>query len=327
MNMIKTLSFTLLTSLGLTAHAATPGQPLGCLIEADQVAEIGSPVTGIIASVNVERGDTVRRGQVLATLRDLVERAQIGVARSRVEIEAEIQAAQAGLDLAEDRFRRASDLHERNFVSVQAVEQASAERRIADQKLQQARDLQKVSRRELELAEARLGDRVLQSPFDGVVTDRFLTVGERIEDRPLLRVAKLHPLRVEVVLPNTLYGSVSRGMKAEITPDLPGLDRLDATVTRVDRVLDAASNTFRARLELPNADFAIPAGLRCKASFLPAQAAAIKPAPLQPRAAKSAEVGASVSPAAGGLPALILDSSLSGRKADRAAASGSRKSM
>ena len=244
-------------------------------MEADQVAEIGSPVTGIIAAIQVERGDTVRRGQVLATLRDLVERAQIGspaaVSRSRPR-----SRRRASLDLAEDRYRRARDLHERNFVSVQAVEQASAEMRIAKQKLQQAHDLQKVSQRELELAEARLGDRVLLSPFDGVVTDRYLTVGERIEDRPLLRIAKLHPLRVEVVLPNTLYGSVSRGMEAEILPDLPGLGELSAKVTR-DRVLDAASNTFRARLELPNPDYAIPAGLRCKARFRAAQHAAGRP--------------------------------------------------
>ena len=233
MNTIKTLAIALLCGFSLSLGAAPPGEPLGCLVEADQVAEIGSPVTGIIAAIQVERGDTVRRGQVLATLRDLVERAQIGVARSRVEIEAEIQAARASLDLAEDRYRRARDLHERNFVSVQAVEQASAEMRIAKQKLQQAHDLQKVSQRELELAEARLGDRVLLSPFDGVVTDRYLTVGERIEDRPLLRIAKLHPLRVEVVLPNTLYGSVSRGMEAEILPDLPGLGELSAKVTRV----------------------------------------------------------------------------------------------
>ena len=315
MNTIKTLAIALLCGFSLSLGAAPPGEPLGCLVEADQVAEIGSPVTGIIAAIQVERGDTVRRGQVLATLRDLVERAQIGVARSRVEIEAEIQAARASLDLAEDRYRRARDLHERNFVSVQAVEQASAEMRIAKQKLQQAHDLQKVSQRELELAEARLGDRVLLSPFDGVVTDRYLTVGERIEDRPLLRIAKLHPLRVEVVLPNTLYGSVSRGMEAEILPDLPGLGELSAKVTRVDRVLDAASNTFRARLELPNPDYAIPAGLRCKARFRAAQHAAGRPSGPGSKAAIEDR-----------LPALMLDTTLSVGK-PRRGQSALRKQM
>lgn len=316
MKTISILAFSVLASCSLPLCAAPPGEPLGCLIEADQVADVGSPVTGIIASINVERGDTVHRGQVLATLRDLVERAQIGVARSRVEIEAEIQSARASLDLAQDRYRRASDLHARNFVSVQAVEQASAELRIARQKLQQARDLQKVSQRELELAEARLGDRVLRSPFDGVVTDRYLSVGERIEERPLLRIAKLNPLRVEVVLPNTSYGSVASGMTAEIIPDLPGLTRLDAKVTRVDRVLDAASNTFRARLELPNPGYAIPAGLRCKAQFgLPGHAAA-EPARAAPGTMTTERP-----------PALILDTSLSPRMPLKARTAAPRKEM
>lgn len=289
MNTIKTLSIALLANLSLAAHAAPPAQPLGCLIEADQVAEVGSAVTGIIEAIHVERGDSVRRGQVLATLRDSVERAQIGVARSRVDIEADIRGARASLELAEDRLRRTGDLHTRKFVSAQAVEQAGAEVRIAREKLQQARDLQQVSQRELDLAEARLGERVVRSPFDGVVTDRYLSVGERIEEKALVRIAKLHPLRVEVVLPNTLYGSIAAGMSADIQPDLPGLDRLSAPVTRVDKVLDAASNTFRARLTLPNPDYAIPAGVRCKASFGGTTRAAAQPdgASLRPTGARA----------------------------------------
>jgi multidrug efflux pump subunit AcrA (membrane-fusion protein) len=261
--MNKILCFSLLTAFATMTSAAPPPQPLGCLIQADQVAELGSAVTGIIDSIKVERGDTVRRGQVLATLRDAVERAQIDVARSRAEIEAEIRGAQANLDLANDRQRRANDLFARNFVSSQAVEQADADVRIAQEKLQQARDLQRVSKRELDLAEARLS--------------------ERVEERALLRVAKLNPLRVEVVLPNTLYGSIEPGMVADIRPDLPGLDLINATVTRVDKVLDAASNTFRARLELPNPNNRIPAGVRCKASFANAGGAGTETAP-QPKA-------------------------------------------
>lgn len=276
----------LLATLSLGTHAAPPAQPLGCLIEADEVAEIGSPVTGVIEAIHVERGDSVRRGQVIATLRDTVERAQIGVARSRVEIEADIRGARAGLELADDRLRRTRDLHARQFVSAQAVEQASAELRIAREKLDQARGLQQVSQRELVLAEARLSERVVRSPFDGVVTDRYLAVGERIEEKALLRVARLHPLRVEIVLPNTLYGSIVPGMTADILPDLPGLDRLSAPVTRVDKVLDTASNTFRARLALPNPHYAIPAGVRCKASF-PITTTA--PAAARPTVAPAAE--------------------------------------
>src|SRR5207245_2575565 len=76
------------------ASAQTPAQApanalLACLILPDKVADLGSPVIGVVESVAVDRGDFVRKGQVLATLRAEVERANTSVVRSRAESEAE----------------------------------------------------------------------------------------------------------------------------------------------------------------------------------------------------------------------------------------------
>ena len=80
---MKCLLCLLLTTAGLIAaallcspalSAAAAPKPLGCLIEPYTVAEVGSPVIGVIASLHVERGDSVRRGQALAVLRADVER-------------------------------------------------------------------------------------------------------------------------------------------------------------------------------------------------------------------------------------------------------------
>jgi multidrug efflux pump subunit AcrA (membrane-fusion protein) len=56
-------------------------------------------------------------------------------------------------------------------------------------------------------------------------------------------------------------------MRAEVTPESPAEGVYQATVTVVDRIIDAASGTFRVRAELPNPDYALPAGLRCKVRF------------------------------------------------------------
>ncbi|HVE52441.1 MAG TPA: hypothetical protein VNB23_03535, partial [Ramlibacter sp.] len=70
-----------------------------------------------------------------------------------------------------------------------------------------------------------------------------------------------------------------------------------ATVTLVDRLIDGASNTFRVRMELPNGDHALPAGLRCKADLgLPAPPAARPPASRVPAAPPGATVPASADP-------------------------------
>ena len=57
-------------------------------------------------------------------------------------------------------------------------------------------------------------------------------------------------------------------MRAELTPELSNAGVQVASVTIVDRVVDATSGTFGVRLELPNTDHALPSGLRCRVRFL-----------------------------------------------------------
>jgi cobalt-zinc-cadmium efflux system membrane fusion protein len=267
----------IIAALLLAATAANAAQPLGCLIEPEQVADVGSQVIGVIDAVHVDRGAMVKKGQIVATLRADVERAALGVARSKAEADAEVRAATANVDLARQQLSRAEDLFNKNFVSEQAVDKARSEHDIAVQKLAQAREQQRIWQRELGLANAQLEQRVIRSPIDGVVVERFLNSGERIEQKPALRVATIDPLRVEVVVPASMYGSIQPGITGNVRPDLPNATPLQATVTLVDRVIDAASNTFRVRLQLPNPNLAVPAGARCRADFGPAVTADASP--------------------------------------------------
>jgi hypothetical protein len=60
---------------------------------------------------------------------------------------------------------------------------------------------------------------------------------------------------------------VTVGSAVEVRPEVPAGSRYKATVKVIDRVLDAASGTFGVRLELPNPQHRIPAGVRCRADF------------------------------------------------------------
>ena len=253
--------------------AAALPKPLGCLIEPDRVADIGSQVVGLVERFNVERGDTVVAGQPLLTLRADVERANAAAAGTRSLVDADVLAAKASLDLAEQKVRRAQVLVAQNFVSDQAAEQARGEAEVARQKLSQVKGQQRVWVEEHRVAQAQLALRTVRSPFAGVVVERFANPGERVEERPLMRVAVIDPLRVELMVPTAQYGTLAPGDRVTIRPELPGVEAVTATVRHVDRVLDAASNSFRERLSLPNPNYRLPAGLRCKAD-LPAVAGA-----------------------------------------------------
>jgi cobalt-zinc-cadmium efflux system membrane fusion protein len=259
-----------------TASPAAP-KPLGCLIEPDRVADIGAQVIGVVDKLHVERGDTVTAGQLLLTLRADVERASVKAADTRARVDADVLAANASLELAEQKLRRAHALVAQSFVSDQAVEQARGEAEVARQKVSQVRSQQRIWVDERRVAEAQLALRSVRSPFAGVVVERFVNPGERVEERPLLRIAVIDPLRVELMVPTVQFGSLAPGDRVTIRPELPGVDAVIATVRHVDRVFDAASNSFRVRLTLPNPQYRLPAGLRCKAD-LPGSVAAAKPA-------------------------------------------------
>lgn len=256
------------TPLATTAvpHSVAPGV-LGCLIEPSATVEVGTSVIGVIEAMLVERGDIVVKGAPLARLDAKVERAALALAEAKGSNEADIRSAKSQKDFAQKKAARTAELTDLKFVSTQARDQADTEASIAAMRLAQAQEQRALSRQEVQLARAQLAQRTVSSPIGGVVVDRYVSAGERVENRPIMKVAQIDPLRVEVVLPAAQYGRVQMGMQAKVVPELPGALPVTATVTIVDRIIDPASNTFRARLSLPNRGNALPSGVRCKVEF------------------------------------------------------------
>jgi membrane fusion protein, heavy metal efflux system len=257
----------LLATILLFTNVSIAAQPLGCIIEPELVSNVGSHTVGVVESVKVERGDHVRKGQVLATLQSNIERASVQLASTRSKTEADMRSAEEALKLARITEKRAVHLVEKKFVSQQALDKAIAETALSEQKLALTKEQLKTLDSELSFARAQLNDRTIRSPFDGIIADRFVWPGERVEEKPLFRVAKINPLRVEMVISAALYGTIAKGASLEITPLLPNSNPVLATVVLVDQLIDGASNTFRVRAEIPNEDLALPSGLRCNADI------------------------------------------------------------
>jgi membrane fusion protein, heavy metal efflux system len=252
-----------------------PAATLGCLIGPMRVADIGSPVTGIVGQINVDIGDAVRQGQPLVVLRSEVEAAGEKSAKTRWSIDADIRSAQASLLLANQRFTRATGLLSEGFVSPQAVEQARAEQEVAAQRVAQSKGQREVLATDLNVVRAQVEQRTVRAPFDGVIVERFRHPGERVEDRPVLRLATLNPLRVDLVVPAARFGQFKLRDRIAVQPELPGVAAANAEVTHVDRVIDAASNTYRVRLSLANPGHKLPAGARCSVDSLNSNSAAV----------------------------------------------------
>jgi RND family efflux transporter MFP subunit len=244
------------------------GQEFDCLIEPRVTTKIGASVTGLISRVLVNRGDLVRSGDVIAMLESSVEQANLALADARVQNDAPVNSATARLGFLQRKSERKEKLKSREVVSAEAFDEAETEASIARHSLREAELNLRLAQLEKERADAVLRQRSIISPIDGVVTEKALSEGEyRYETNHIVTIAQLNPLYVEVFIPIAYYGQTHPGAEAVVAPEKPVGGRYTGKVIVVDRVLDAASNTFGVRIELPNPSLALPAGLRCKVRF------------------------------------------------------------
>jgi multidrug efflux pump subunit AcrA (membrane-fusion protein) len=196
---------------GITADVST------CLLKPRHVVQLGSPVFGLLAGVFVERSDVVKQGQVLAKLDTTVEETQLALDRFRSTNTTQVEAQKVDLawnqrelarrqQLAGNMFSKANDIDE----YVTKVEQDRIGIRKAESDLETAR-------MEANRSEAQLALKILKSPVNGVITEMKLSPGEFIyEQTPIMTIAQVDPLIVDLVVPSDRYRAVKVGMVGEV---------------------------------------------------------------------------------------------------------------
>ena len=266
------LTKTALAALLCAGHATQVfAAEFDCVIEPKQVLEIRSPLEGLVIRVNADRGELVRKGQELAVIDTSVDRAQAAIDKFRSELEGGVRSGESKVALTTKKLERAQELQRQNYLSAQARDEALNDKQLAESELIVARDNRKLADLEHSRQQAIINLKSIRSPINGVVMERILNPGELAEAgvgrKPILKLAEIDVLYVEVLLPAEAFGQVKPGMTVDVSPEIPAGTHHKAKVKLIDRVLDAASGTFGVRLELPNPQRALPAGIRCKANF------------------------------------------------------------
>jgi RND family efflux transporter MFP subunit len=264
------VSWGALAAFAIGAACATPAmaeQSFDCVIDPSEVVKLGSPLTGVLSDVMVNRGDAVTRGEPIATLESTIEAATVKLNRFKAESTAKEDAQNERLKLAQSRVERYGN--PRGLVVTQdKFEEISAEEKVAEQDLLREQQDRKLAQLELERSQAALDQRTIRSTIDGIVTEKKLSAGEFVnQEGYIVQLARLDPLFVEVYLPVVYYKDVQVGMQVNVHPAPPVEQTFSATVSVVDHVFDPASGTFGVRLTLPNPNNALPGGQRCKITF------------------------------------------------------------
>lgn len=261
------MKLTVILCLGLSTPLYAQDQH-DCIMDPSLVIEVGSAVDGLISETFVTRGDDIAKGALIARLDTAVQDAALAYAREFAEAGSTVEIAQNRLELIIKEVERAEKLRAGNLVADSVIEAVVSRRSEAELELRQARIDQRLAVLEQARVEAQLAQREIRSPIEGIVITRMMSQGEFVfSQAPVAQLAQVDPIHVEVFLPTELYPTLTKGGTAQVFPAAPIGGAYAATIITIDRVFDAASDTFGVRLALPNPQGTLPTGLDCKVTF------------------------------------------------------------
>lgn len=194
--------------------------PIEAFADATVIAKVGGEVRAIL----VEEGDDVTVGEVLARL-------------DGDRLRFEMQQAEANLRKLQRDYQRNVDLSERGLISAGDLEKIQYEM----EALQAAFDL----------ASLELGYTQIRAPIAGVISERFIKLGNTIDvNAPVFQVTSLEPLISYLHVPEREYRRIDAGQDAAIHIDALTGSQFDAKVSRVSPVIDPATGTFKITIEV-----------------------------------------------------------------------------
>lgn len=226
-------------------------------IEAVNQGTVAAQTSGRVEAIFYDVNDLVPAGAVIVRLRATEQRAGL------LQAEAALREASARETEAQAHHRRVSDMYARNLVAKAMLDEATATRDAAVARLEAARAALQSAREGLAYTEIR-------APYAGIVTRRHVEVGETVGPGTLIMSGlSLRYLRVAVDVPQSVVEQVRKIKKAAIYVDGK---RIEATKLTIFPEATAPSNTFRARLELPENAADLYPGMFVKVGFVVGEA-------------------------------------------------------
>jgi len=175
------------------------------------LVSVGTQVSGIVTKLYVDFNDKVKKGQVLLELDDSLLRAQIA------QSQANVNSAQASLDLAQANEARNRSLYAQDFVAKQDLDNSV-------QALKSAKAQLDVTRAQLKRDQTNLGYSIIRSPVSGVVVDRQIDVGQTVassyQTPMLIKIAQdLSKMQIDTTFAEADIGNIKVGQKVKFNVD------------------------------------------------------------------------------------------------------------
>jgi RND family efflux transporter MFP subunit len=269
-----------------------------------QEIDVMAKVAGYIKQINVDVGDRVREGQLLATLEipemaDDLRRAQAALDRGSADVRRasdELQRANSVYDIAHLSFQRLAGVSEKRpgLVAQQELDDvhsrglvAEAQVSAAKSALESARQQVNVNTAELQKAQTLFEYTRVAAPFAGVITKRYADTGSMIQAgtasqtqaMPVVRLSENTLLRLILPVPESAVPTVHIGQQVEVR--VPTLHRsFPGRVARFVDKVSLATRTMDTEVDVPNPNLALAPGMYAEADLTLEQRRAVLAVPV-----------------------------------------------
>ena len=249
-----------------------------------QNVELHAKVAGYIRKINVDIGDHVHKGEVMAVLEIPELVAQVDEAQAAVHhAEEEIQRSKSDVSRAEadnvalhanaNRLEQASKSRP-GLIAQQELDDATAKDRASAAQVDAAKSALAAAQQELAVAKANQqhyaalnGYSNIVAPYDGVVTWRFSDTGSLVQAgtsngnaQPVVTLAEVKVLRLRIPVPESLAAKVRVGDTADVAVQATG-EHFTGKVTRFTDALDPSTRTMQVEIDVPNPNYRLQAGM------------------------------------------------------------------
>lgn len=246
-----------IATLGVVPVQAAREQAWDGVVEAVDETTIAAQTNARVLELPFDVGDHVAKGDVLVRFSDVEQQS------GRRGAQAAVASARAEDRDAEANWKRVDEIVRRGLMARAQLDAATARRDAARAALVAAEAALRSAGQQADYT-------VVRAPFDGVVTRRFVHVGEAVQSgpptpQPLIALAALDALRVDVVVPQGAVDAIRASQRASVVLD--DGRRLHAAKVIVFPYADPATHSFRVRVELPAGGSGLYPGMTVKVAF------------------------------------------------------------
>jgi HlyD family secretion protein len=238
-------------------------------VNAVEMVEVGTQVSGTIKELYADYNSAVKKGQLIALLDPDVLQSRVEEARAALALaQAGVTRAKASVTDSERAFNRAKELMARDLIAKSELDAAETALLLARASLAESGARVVQAKAGLKQAEANLGYTKIVSPVDGVVISRQVDVGQTVaaslQTPTLFSIARdLTQMQIEASIDEADIGRIAEGQKAICKFDAWPKLEFEGTVTQVRLAPEIVSNvvTYTVVLKVDNADMKLKPGM------------------------------------------------------------------